>query len=829
MGSTMLETGPHGTCCQMKACPSALFSFDRQSRVLTWGPDAERLFGWTATEAIGKVLPIVPDEEFENHSQIRSRILSGEYVSELMVERRQKSGNKATFIIALHPLKDDCGTTIGVIEMAREISLQQTIEREQELAVKFFDQVNRSHSTRELVSHAVRFFRRELDFEAVGIRLEDGDDYPYYETHGFPGEFVLMENYLCRRDVNGDPIYDKDCHPALSCMCGNVIRGRFAPDKPFFTENGNFWSNNTTRLLQTTSNADRMAHTRNRCNGEGYESVGLFALRTGEKCLGLLQLNDHRPDRFSVRSIALYERLAAHLAVALAKAQVDEALARSEFQFRQLVANLDDVVYSTDIDGNILFVSAAIESMLGFSSEKLTGESFLSLVYPEDRDKVQDALVQIRSQMKSHFEFRTIDKNGQLRHLRSNARIRLKDGTQVGMDGIIVDMTDYRRIEEQLSQSRRLEAVGQLAGGIAHDFNNLLSVILNYADFALEALPDSTPARAQISEIQHAGERAAALTGQLLAFSRRQILKPRVMNINESIHSVERILARLIGEDIDLITPLDESLGKVFADASQVEQILMNLSINARDAMPRGGRLTIQTTTASTADISECQKLNIPADRNYICLSVADTGSGMDAQTQEHIFEPFFTTKEEGKGTGLGLATVYGIVKQNNGFIEVDSAPGKGTVFSIYLPETDLSDADRPSDGAADERRLGHETILLVEDEKVVQTLVAAMLSKSGYNIITASNGVEAFELLNDDQHKKIDLLLTDVVMPRMGGPELAEELKKLRPQIKTLFMSGYTDNAIIHRGVSSNDVDFIAKPFRANELTNKIREILDT
>jgi PAS domain S-box-containing protein len=384
---------------------------------------------------------------------------------------------------------------------------------------------------------------------------------------------------------------------------------------------------------------------------------------------------------------------------------------------------------------------------------------------------------------------------------------------------------EKRQLEEQLKLAQRLEAVGRLAGGVAHDFNNLLSVILSYAGFAVDALRESDLIHADIVEIQNAGQRAAALTRQLLAFSRKQLLEPEVLSLNKVVSGIESMLRRLLGEDIDIEVHLAEPLGSVMADPGQIEQVIMNLAVNARDAMPRGGKLTIETTNVELDADYANQHVAVKPGR-FVMLSVTDTGSGIDAETKAHIFEPFFTTKEKGKGTGLGLSTVYGIVKQSGGNIWVYSEPGRGTTFKVYLPRVDAPATDlkrRPASVMA----TGSETVLVVEDEDAVRRLAERILRSAGYTVLAAASGGDAL-VLCEKQGEAIDLLLTDVVMPQMSGKELAERLAKTSPKLRVLYMSGYTDNAIVHHGVLDPGTRFIGKPFAAAELTRKVREVLD-
>jgi nitrogen-specific signal transduction histidine kinase/CheY-like chemotaxis protein len=379
--------------------------------------------------------------------------------------------------------------------------------------------------------------------------------------------------------------------------------------------------------------------------------------------------------------------------------------------------------------------------------------------------------------------------------------------------------------EEQLRQSQKLEAIGQLAGGVAHDFNNLLTAINGYSALALRRVGEDHPIASYLEEIKKAGDRAANLTRQLLAFGRKQLLQPLAINLDEIVGDMIKLLKRLIGEDIQLVTKNGNNLKQIKADPGQLEQVLVNLVVNARDAMPRGGTVTIETANTRLDGTYASRHVGVTPGE-YVMLAVSDTGMGMDHDTQSHIFEPFFTTKEKGKGTGLGLSTVYGIVRQSGGNIWVYSEPGKGTTFKVYLPQVQGELTQMDSMVKANIKR-GSETVLLVEDEDMVRNLASEILEETGYTVLTANGGEEAIRLFNTHP-EPIHLMITDVVMPKMSGRDVADRLKQIHPETKVLFMSGYTDEAIVHHGIVDSHIAFIQKPFSEVALTEKIREVLD-
>ncbi len=499
--------------------------------------------------------------------------------------------------------------------------------------------------------------------------------------------------------------------------------------------------------------------------------------------------------------------------------QINEALRESEEQYRGLFDSAFDGVVVQQ-DRIIKSVNQAYAEMFGYGIEELIGRDILELAPPEHRDYARSKI----AENKLVYESLGLKKDGTEINIEVSANDWLYKGERARLS-VVRNATERKLLEGQLRQSQKLEAVGQLAGGIAHDFNNLLTVITGYSEMTLRRLEDDAPVRQHVEEIKKAGTRAASLTRQLLAFSRKQVLQPKVLSLNTIVSDLENMLRRLIGEDIEMHTSLSPDLGTIKADPGQLEQIIMNLVVNARDSMPNGGKLTIETRNVELDKEYAAQHIATTSGP-YALLSVSDNGCGIDGETQARIFEPFFTTKEAGKGTGLGLSTVYGIVKQSGGNIWVYSEVGRGTTFKIYLPRVDESAHDYLQPAGSEETIQGTETILLAEDEEMVRKLAREVLELYGYRVLEAANG-EAALLICESYSEPIQLLISDVIMPEMSGRELSDRLAKIRPEMKVLYMSGYTDDAIVHQGVLDEGTNFMQKPFSADALAHKVRDVL--
>ena len=833
-----------------------------------WRRPKEQLLGRTMMDAY-------PDIENTPMFSILRQCMEDRTPRRMDNEFAFPDGSKGWFDLRFEPVPE------GIFILSLDITERKRIEEEQRIKLEVLQLINAAESWEDLLKSVLNHLKTWSDCEAVGIRLKDGPDFPYFVTSGFPEEFVRMENYLCSYDEKGDVKRDAEGHPILDCMCGNILSGRFDPSKNFFTTDGSFWSNCTTDLLATSTDADRQTRTRNNCNSVGYESVALIPLRSGKETFGLMQLNDKHRGRFTPERIALFRRIADHIANFLAKKQAEDRVAhlnaillgirrvnqlitREKDRNRLIQKACDLLVEARGFHSVAVgLIDALGERILGYAVKDQNLTSLRDMLERGDvPDCARKAIASRKIVVQRNRKQFCKGCPGAAGSMENQDALFIgleQDGTSYGFMLACVpagmgDNTEEQKLlrevaddiafalrsmdienerdrssaaladtKEQLRLAQKLEAVGQLAGGVAHDFNNILMVQMGYCDLLENVLKDENHL-ANLAQIKDCAKRAAALTRQLLAFSRKQTLQPKVLDLNAVAAKIGEMLRRLIREDIDLVLALENGLGRVKADPGQIEQVIMNLAVNTRDAMPEGGRLTIETANVELDEAYARSHLGASSGP-HVMLAITDTGFGMDEKTQSRLFEPFFTTKEQGKGTGLGLATVYGIVKQSGGNIWVYSEPGKGTTFKIYLPRVEAEPED-PAKQAAKTARGRGELVMVVEDEPSLRTLFARMIKSLGYRVIVAANGSEALAVV-EKEGLMPDLLITDVVMPGMSGRELAEHLNRRQPGLKVLFTSGYTDNAIVHHGVLDSQTPFLQKPFSTGDLAARISELL--
>jgi hypothetical protein len=559
---------------------------------------------------------------------------------------------------------------------------------------------------------------------------------------------------------------------------------------------------------------------------EGYDRV--FQRRSGEKFpvhLAVAPLLDDDGVRIGVTAAVTDIGRRAEAEQQLRRSE--EALRNSEEQYRGLFESSPVPTWIVDAEQlRFVAVNDATVAHYGYSRDEFLRMALADIRPAEDVAKMTEHVRAVWPPgMATHGTWRHKKKDGTIIDVEITAQ-DLSVGGRRHRIAYALDVTDRKRLEEQFRHAQKMEAVGRLAGGVAHDFNNILSVILSYASLISDALLSGDPMREDVAEIEKAGRRATELTGQLLAFSRRQVLQPRIIDLNESLARMDKMLRRLLGEDIELKALAGPSLGAVRVDPGQIEQVVMNLAVNARDAMPDGGRLTIET---ADVVLDEGYAREHPGTKPgpHVMLAVSDTGAGMDEATQHRIFEPFFTTKEVGKGTGLGLSTVFGIVQQSGGSIWVYSEPGKGTSFKIYLPRSEQVTGEVHAHPSSAPLRHGGETVLVAEDEPQVRQLVRGILQRKGYEVLAAANPAEAL-VLGERHVGRIHLLLTDIVMPGMNGRQLAEHLTSSRPDLKVVFMSGYTGTVAIDHGILDERTAFLQKPITPDALLGKVRQVLD-
>ncbi|MBZ5622962.1 MAG: PAS domain S-box protein [Acidobacteriia bacterium] len=748
----------------IEASPAAILSLTRDFKVSTWNRSAERMFGWTAGEVIGAELPIVPDDRHEESRRINERVLSEETIASAKVEVQSKDGTRITASLSVAPLHDREGQVTGTVAILLDITRQEQAARSLE------ESESRFHATFDQA--AVGMNHVSLDGRIIRVNGR------YCEMTGYSEEELLG---LSASDIThpDDVARGQELVPRL--VSGEATS--CSMEKRYIRKDGSVvWVQLTASLLRDS-------------RGEPVHIIGVAEDVTG-------------------------------------RVRAQEALQQSEERFRQVVENAPEgIVVESGLC--IRYLNPAAIRMLGASSAgELLGSSFLNIVPPDDRSLVRERSEQTSSGI-------PVPPTERL-YLRVNgepfpAAISVTPIDYDHQPAALVffrDITEHRRteqertrLEQQLLQAQKMESVGRLAGGVAHDFNNLLTVINGYCNMLLGDFGSGDSLREGLEEIRVAGERAAILTQQLLAFSRKQMVELKAINLNDAVDEAGKMLRRLISEDIDIVTKLHPGLGLVMADSGQMNQILMNLIVNARDAMPRGGTITIGTGNVEVDESSaDCLPDGKPG--RYVLLSVSDTGIGMSPETMQKIFEPFFTTKAGGVGTGLGLATVYGIVQQSGGWIRVSSQPEHGTTFRIYLPRT-----ERPAEIAFEtvpnqEFQHGTETVLVVEDQPEVRRLALSILKRNGYRLLEAAGGDEALWLC-ERYPEPIHILVTDVVMPGMTGRELADRLLASRPQLKVLYTSGYTADVIGKQGVLDPGVAYLPKPFTPAALAAKVREVL--
>ncbi|HEX8814854.1 MAG TPA: PAS domain S-box protein [Terriglobales bacterium] len=786
---------PQEYLSQLVECtPEAISILSPQLLITRVNSEFSRVFGYSAEEAIGRRLDslIIPPDRNAETRWLAEMLARGQKVV-LETKRLRKDGSLIDVLFSAAPVAVG-GKQVAVYVLYRDITEQKRTEQLNAALYRIAEKTSSAEDLQQL----------------------------YAAIHSIVGELMYARNfYVAVCDLEAEtisfPYFVDEADPAPS----RKKMGRGLTEYVVRTGEPLLCSPETFDALQQRGEVESI----------GAPSVDWMGvpLKIGNHTFGVLALQSYTENvRFDEKDREVLTFVSQQVASAVEHKRHEEALRLSEARYRSLVQSAVYGICRCSIDGTFLDANPALIAMLGYEN----AGQVLSLdarkdvfITPNDHDRLMREFEHADRQ--DNLEFHWKRRDGKLITTRLSGRLVV---TPNGSDNVIElfaeDITERRVLENQFRQAQKMEAIGRLAGGVAHDFNNLLTVISGYTEQLLERTTAPDPNFPKIEAIHHATERATSLTRQLLAFSRKQLLELKVVDINVIVSGMERLLWPLVGENIELQTLLAPDLGRTRADAGQIEQVLMNLVVNSKDALPRGGRIIVQTANVDLGHDEISREYQYIRPGPYVMLRVSDNGLGMDAETQARIFEPFFTTKEKGKGTGLGLSTVYGIIKQSGGYVLVQSEPSKGTTFRIYLPRVEDAAENAGPSRAHTTHGNASETVLLVEDEESVRQLIRETLEAKGYKVLEAENGDAALEIA-DRHHMAIDILITDVVMPGMNGREVSSRLCAAHPNTRVLYLSGYAEDAIVHEGVLDPGASFLQKPFTLQTLTRKVREVL--
>ncbi|HKM82019.1 MAG TPA: PAS domain S-box protein [Candidatus Acidoferrum sp.] len=786
--------GAHQLASLLDSTQELIAILDSDSKVLFANESFRHSLGYSPDELLGRSIQAIVHAADVEH--IRERLqevaaLPGSSVRERCRLRTQDSSWR-WFEIVFHNRLHDSGIA-GILLNAQDVTALQRMESERQVISDVVHALNQTSNLDQLLTGIHDALKRIVSAQNCFVALHD----PEHDTFEFP--FFADE-------------YDTVPPPqrvGRSCTAYVFRTGR--------------------AMLIPQSDFDRLVALNE------VELVGSPApawlgvpLKTPTATIGVLVVQHYQNENaYDIRDLEFLDSVGGHIALAIERRRAEEELRKNESILRLLFEHNPMPTWLHEADTlKFLRVNQAAVQLYGFSHDEFENMTILGIRPASEREKAAAYLHAIEENDEDHGFWLHQAKDGKTFEVEIISHGLLYAGKRVRLV-VAQDISERRHLEQQLRQSQKMEAIGRLAGGVAHDFNNLLMVIKGHTELLLNVLPPSDHIARKIEQIDRSADRATALTRQLLAFSRMQVLQPQVINLNSIVAEMGKLLPRLIGEDVELVVRAEQQLGAIRADASQMEQIIMNLAVNSRDAMPNGGKLVIET---KNADLDQTYTASHPLMKPgaYVQLTVSDSGCGMDAETQSHIFEPFFTTKDKGKGTGLGLATVYGIVKQSGGFIWVYSEVGKGTSFKIYIPRVDQAEEHSGAPKPTAEVPTGTETVLLTEDEQDVREIAREFLESGGYKVVEAKDASEAIELAS--QHNgAIDLLVTDMVMPGMTGQELAVQLQQEYPGLCVVFMSGYSEHAATEMANADPSVRLLSKPFSRGALLRTVREILQS
>jgi two-component system, cell cycle sensor histidine kinase and response regulator CckA len=779
----------------VECAPAAVSILDTECRIRRVNSEFTRMFGFSPAEATGRSIDslIVPPDRSSEARWIGEVLMNGKNLK-LETKRQRKDGTLVDVVLSGAPVVVS-GRQIAAYIFHRDISDQKRAEALNSALYQIAEKTGSAEDLQQFYSSMHAILGKLMYARNLYIALYD----PLTQLLTFP-YYVDEENATAWPQRLGRGLTEYVLRTSEPLLC-------------------------TPEMLDLLVERGEVERTDRR----PLDWLGV-PLKRANRTFGILAVQSYSSSiRFGEAEKEILSFISRQLAIAVEHKEHEETLRRSESRYRSLVQSAVYGICRSSLDGKFLDVNPALIAMLGyFSAEEVLALDPKRDVFVDSEEQARLMNQLQRAARLDNMEVRWRRKDGNTITVRLSGRaVTISEHSERVLELIAEDITERRMLEDQFRQAQKMEAVGRLAGGVAHDFNNLLMVISGYTEVLLEHAAKDDFLGPKVAAIQQAADRATGLTRQLLTFSRKQLLELKVVDINAIVKDIERLLRPLIGENIELATRLSTGLGRTRADAGQIEQVIMNLVVNAKDAMPAGGKITIQTANVRLDDPPRREYGHIQPG-SYVMLSIGDTGHGMDKETQARIFEPFFTTKEKGKGTGLGLSTVYGIVKQTGGHVFVQSELHRGTTFRIYFPRVEEDTQPTGSALSSGSGAIGTETVLLVEDEESVRQLVRETLELKGYKILEADNGEAALRIASTHPGT-IDMLITDVVMPGMSGRELAKQLATSHPQTRTLFLSGYAEDAIVHHGVLDPGTAFLQKPFTLQSLANKVREVLGT
>ena len=833
--------------------PNPTMAIDKNGCVIIWNKAIEALTGITAAEMIGKgdhayMIPFygnarvgLLDLIFAEDEEIKSRYPDITRKGDTLTAEafcNALNDNKGAWIFGKAlPLRDTDGNVIGAIESVRDISARKLSETYGKMSREVLQILNEPGGIEESVKRVLAEVKTRTGLDAVGVRLQEGDDFPYFTQEGFSEEFLRKENSLFTCTAEGLARQDKDGSLKLEGACGLVISGMTDPVNQLFTTGGSYWTNDSLAMLGPLSGDDPRPHPRNYCIQQGYSSMALIPIRNQERIIGLIHLNGKQKNCFTLSTVELLEGIATHLGEALMRKRAEEALKKSEARYAATLSVLETGLWDWHIPSGQATFSAVYYRILGYENGELPAsyESWRNLVHPEDMRLFEQRLAMSFELGKGFaFDLRMKMKSGDWKWVSLRGRPIERDakGRALQVVGTLTDITERKLAEKerktmqaQLQQAQKMEAIGTLAGGIAHDFNNILAAILGYAEMARENSQTGSIAANDIDQVIKASHRAKELVRQILAFSRQDETERIPLQPALIIKETSKLLRSSLPATIDIKLDLDPESVLIMADPTQVHQLLMNLCTNAYHAMEEtGGTLSISLKQESPVWDDLVNEPGLQSG-NFVRLSISDTGSGIDPEIRERIFEPYFTTKPIGKGTGMGLSIIHGIVKSYGGFVSCYSQPEKGTCFHIYLPviaETVLSEKKQE-----DLIQFGNEHILFIDDESIIADMGKNMLESLGYQVTTRTNSLEALTTFQN-QPEVFDLVITDQTMPEMTGSDLARRMLQIRPGIPIMLCTGYSSQISEEKALSYGIKCFAAKPLAKKDLATLIRNILD-